>query len=132
MSNEIKTIGVKVPISFYVKIKGYADSNGISISDFIRDLMEKRLNGDQQSSNETSNDVKLQFDALFEQLRIKDDQIEQLHQLLAMKEKTTANLTEERIIVKSQLEHVNLQLEYLQNRPTVWQKLKMFFVSQAN
>lgn len=132
MSNEIKTIGVKVPIEFYVKIKGYADSNGISISDFIRDLMEKQLNGNQQSSNEGSNDVKQMFDALFEQLRIKDDQIEQLHQLLAMKEKTTANLTEERMFIKSQLEHANLQLEYLQNRPTVWQKLKTLFVSRTN
>ena len=132
MSNEIKTIGVKVPIEFYVKIKEYADSNGVSISDFIRDAMARRLNGNQQSSNEASNDVKQMFDSFGEQLRIKDEQIEQLHQLLAMKEKTTANLTEERIIIKSQLEHANLQLEYLQNRLTVWQKLKTFFVSKAS
>jgi hypothetical protein len=52
--------------------------------------------------------------------------------LLAMKEKTTANLTEERMFIKSQLEHAKLQLEYLQNRPTVWQKLKTLFVSRTN
>ena len=108
MSNQIKTIGVKVPLEFYEKIKMHANSHSISISDFIRDAMEGRLNGGQQSSNE----VKPAFDALTGQLQIKDEQIEHLHQLLAMKEKAAMEQT--------------LMLEDMRNR-SLWRRVKMVF-----
>jgi len=58
-------------------------------------------------------------------LKIKDEQIERLHQLLAIKEKTTIDLMKERKAIETQLDN-------LRNRQTAWQKLKaMFIVSTA-
>jgi Arc/MetJ-type ribon-helix-helix transcriptional regulator len=76
MPNDVKLIGVKVPNELHEKIKDYTETNDISMSDFIRDAIKRRLNGKEQSLNEPLNDVEQRFN---EQLK---EENERLHQRL--------------------------------------------------
>ena len=69
-----------------------------------------------QSSNETSN-VDKYIDTLIEQLEEKDKQIQELHQIVALTQKSVNQLTEQN----------QLLLEDNHHKPTFWQRLKSHF-----
>ena len=57
---------------------------------------------------------------LLQQIQIKDEQIEHLHQLLAMEKKTASEVLEH-------FDRAQLQLEDLRNKRTMWQRIKTVF-----
>ena len=67
MSNEIKNIGVKVPVELYETVKEYADAIGVSMSDVIREAIKEKCHKVKQPSNEveqSSNNIQQRFDDL--------------------------------------------------------------------
>jgi len=116
MSNKDKYVGYRTSIEMYAKIKEQAKKRDIRISDFLRHAVEQCLTNDRTVVNQ-------EFDTLKQQIEKKDEQIEHLHQLLAMEKQNMASITQ-------QLEKKELLLEDLRNK-SVWSRLKgaFFFIS---
>lgn len=124
MLDNTKYLGLRVPTEIAEKIKECADSQGLSISDLMRQAIDVVLENRKQSSHKSASgvsemleEVRLSLKTFQEQLQAKDQQISQLHQLLALSEKA--------------FERAQLQLEDLRKRQSVWQRIKAVFVSEA-
>ena len=144
---EVKMVTVRMPLALYDKIKTDAESRSASISDVIRDAVVKRYESPRQDDTPAyeqyiqpveqvfqtlskqleikDEQLKTQLAAKTEQIQTKDQQIDQLHQLLAMKEKSVDEAL-------AQLNRANLQLEDLRKPRTMWQKVKATFVPQTD
>ena len=69
---------------------------GISVSDFIRSAIDNEVNGRiQENGHPPSTENSPAFALLSEQLKEKDQQISQLHQLVAMSQKHSDDLLED-------------------------------------
>ena len=69
---------------------------GISVSDFIRSAIDNKVNGRiQENGHSPSTENSPAFALLSEQLKEKDQQISQLHQLVAMSQKHSDDLLED-------------------------------------
>ena len=127
MSNGIKTIGMKVSAEYHQKIKEKADSQGLSISDFIRDAVEYRFNEVQPPSEglaRVPTEVQQVLEDYRHQLMVKDDQIKQTSEARSRSDMIIMQLTQ-------QLDRANLQLEDMRERKTVWRRLKAVFVAET-
>ena len=123
MASNLKLMGIKVQPEFYQRVKDYAASQGTSMSELVRNAVERELNHttDQESTESSSESTGLTqaLTTLTQQIEAKDQQIDQLHQLLGMKEQT--------------FERTQLMLEDLRQKQTrtVWQRLKAAFVLEG-
>ena len=81
----MRQFNVRVPDELYEQARVAALASGITLSDFVRDVVSQACrNGDAPEV----------LDLLRDELSHKNEQIDHLHQLLAMQTKTTAALTE--------------------------------------
>ena len=86
-------IGIRVTYELHGRIQDTAEEQNVSISDFVRHAVEHLLNGCQTPSTITGHE---KFNAHLErQVQEKDEQIGQLHQLLAVSQKSVQQLTEQ-------------------------------------
>ena len=135
MSNDakiLKTLGIRVAPEYYNSVRSYAKSHNLSLSDAIRNALDSSMQIDstepkteQIMLKEVSTTFQTALVSVEKQLEQKDQQIEQLHQLLAMKEKSVDETL-------AQLNRANLQLEDLRKPQTMWQRMKATFVSQPS
>ena len=86
----------RVSDSFYERVKDEASYRDVSVSDFIRRAIEIAVDGGLQTENKSS-DATLQqtLDVLRSELGQKNEQISQLHQLVAMSQKHSDDLLED-------------------------------------
>lgn len=117
MSDAMKVTTVRMPVDLYEKVKEHADSQGISISDVVRDAVVTVHDKQERLSEK---EIQM-YSALLQQIQIKDEQIEHLHQLLAMEKKTAFEVLEN-------FNRAQLQLEDLRQKRTLWQRVKSVFV----
>ncbi len=86
-------IGIRITHELHGRIQDTADEQNISISDFVRHAATHMLNGCQSPSNNVER-TKLN-EHLERQVEEKDKQIQELHQLLAVSQKSVQQLTEQ-------------------------------------
>ena len=104
----------------YERIKAQSEIESISVADMVRKLvgsaLEAQRNG-REAQDAQGEDNGTTTEALRDQLREKDQQISELHQLFAMKEKNLATFGE-------QLERAQLQLEDMRakEKRSWWQR----------
>lgn len=108
MANGVKLIGYKADIDNYKKVKKYADQKGLSISDLLREAVKHFLTEDKHTTNEDKQ-ILTELETVKQQLEVKDEQISELHQLLAMKENNMDTMVK--------------QLQDMRNR-SVWTRIK--------
>lgn len=116
----MKVTTVRMPVELYEKVKEHADSQGFSISDLVRDAVVAKYDNRKQSNQ---NEIQM-YSALLQQIQIKDEQIEHLHQLLAMEKKAASEALE-------RFDRAQLQLEDLRKKRTVWQRIKAVFAAEG-
>lgn len=134
-STKMKVISTKVPPTIHEQLTAEAQTKGISLSEFLRHFLTEVYNGRpnglpesteiDQKSTEVDRTLSLIENQIAEkdkqltekdkQLEEKDKQISELHQLLAIQSKTSAQLTE-------QLEAIK-QLEDMRQRASWWGRL---------
>ena len=100
------TPAFRVTDEFYEKIKNAAATKKTSVSDFIRSCVEQEIDNDRQVSNTVDPAT---IEIFHSQLKEKDKQIDQLHQIVAMGHQ--------------EREDLNRQLEDTRHRPSFWQRL---------
>ena len=86
-------IGIRITNELHGRIQDTADGENISISDFVRQAVKHLLNGCQTPSTAPHHE-KLTLH-LEQQVEEKDKQIQELHQLLAVSQKSVQQLTEQ-------------------------------------
>ena len=86
-------IGIRITHELHGQIQDTADDQNISISDFVRHAVHHLLNGCQSPLSNTDHS-KLN-EHLENQVEEKDKQIQELHQLLAVSQKSVQQLTEQ-------------------------------------
>ena len=101
----MRTVGVKVTPQIYDQIKSASTTEHISVSAYLRRLIERRFTKDNLGKPEDN----VALSALTAQIREKDDQIRELHQLLGMSQKNQAEMT-------LQLNRANRQIEEMRKR----------------
>lgn len=127
MANEVrnlKTLGIRVPPQYYDKVKTYAQSRNRSLSDVMRQALDGVMEADSDESKHVSTSFQQAMESFQSQLEQKDKQIDQLHQLLAMKENSAADAL-------SQLNRANLQIEDLRRPRSAWQRIKAVFADET-
>jgi hypothetical protein len=142
-TQDVKMVTVRMPLQLYNQVKNDADSRNASISDVVREAVVRRYEEPVPDDDNYIQPVKdlcealtkqlqtkdqqlhIQLEKQEQQLGTKDEQIQQLHQLLAMKEKSV----EEAL---TQLNRAYLQIEQMRPPRTIWQKLKATFASEAS
>ena len=99
---KMKMIGVKVPPPIHERFSSQAKAKGISLSEYVRNVLtqicearpeDNPSEGGLTSDNRTVTLLETQLPLKDRQLDEKDKQIAELHQLLAIQSKTTAQLT---------------------------------------
>jgi len=124
----MKVLSFKIPIVLYEQIKTHANSRGITVSELARMQLTDVYEGNPETDggkseiddrltnvSEANAVLKAQVAGLESELVIKNEQISELHQLLAIQSKTTGQLTE-------QLEAVK-ELEDMRQRRSWWGRL---------
>ena len=128
---------VRINEELYDRIKTISKSKQLSISDFIRNAVEHVLQIEEQGIEQRVTDIEQNaFDVLQTQLKLlhdqiqakddnteqllaqlqqKDEQISQLHQIVAMSQSHTNELTQ-------QLDRAHLQLEDLRQKRPWWRR----------
>ncbi len=82
----MRQFNVRVPDDLYEQARVQSEAKGVTLSDFIRESVSQACrNGDAPEV----------LDLLRDELSHKNEQIDHLHQLLAIQSKTTAALTEQ-------------------------------------
>ncbi|MCH8293210.1 hypothetical protein IH992_19150 [Candidatus Poribacteria bacterium] len=122
-----KFVGVKIPLEIYEQMKNNADLAGISVSGFVRDSIEQRLNKGKTELNGGLGEVKQVFNAFEDQLSTKDKQIEQLgsdlskqserHDMIVMQLSKTIESQQMQITDKT------LMIEDLRQPKSFWNRL---------
>lgn len=91
--NAMPQIGIRITHELHGRIQDTADEQNISVSDFVRQSALHMLNGCQSPLN---NSQHTKFNEHLErQVEEKDKQIQELHQLLAVSQKSVQQLTEQ-------------------------------------
>lgn len=101
MSNKDKYVGFRISEDTYEEIRLQAEREEITVSDFVRKSVQQCLSGVKQNEKHESHIVE-------QQLEKKDEQIEHLHQLLA--------------IAQSNLQREQKALEDFKSRSLPWWK----------
>ena len=86
-------IGIRITHELHGRIQDTTDEQNISVSDFVRHAVVHLLNGCQSPLNNGEH-TKLN-EHLERQVEEKDKQIQELHQLLAVSQKSVQQLTEQ-------------------------------------
>tara|TARA_B100001013_G_C24487380_1_gene393760 strand:+ start:141 stop:494 length:354 start_codon:yes stop_codon:yes gene_type:complete len=94
MSNEVKLIGFKASIDLQEDLRKHAESLDLSVSAYLRRVVEKSLTGVKPTETEEFILIKEQIKIKDEQLDEKGKQIDHLHQIVAMQQKTIESVTE--------------------------------------
>ena len=101
MSNEVKLIGFKASINLQEDLRKHAESLDLSVSAYLRRIVEKSLTEVKPDANSVKPTETEEFILIKEQIKIKDEQldekgkqIEHLHQIVAMQQKTIESVTE--------------------------------------
>ena len=132
-------ITIRFDAELYEQLQEMATKEEVAVAAIVRQAVSQFVTGQQPDSGQSSAEeqpsadkvsrevqqiLQQQVDDLRTQLQIKDDQISELHQLIAMKEKTTQD-------VAQQLQDTRLQLEDIQRlKQMPWWK-KLFAVKHA-
>lgn len=104
----MRQFNVRVQDDLYEQARVAAEVKGITLSDFIRDSVSQACR---------NGDAPYVLDLLRDELSHKNEQIDHLHQLLAIQSKTTAALTE-------QLDAHRALIEDMRRRkPPVWKRI---------
>jgi antitoxin component of RelBE/YafQ-DinJ toxin-antitoxin module len=99
----MRQINVRVDEAFYNEAKAKADELGVSLSDLVRDAV-KQVYSNGTAPHTAPNEIPFremldilrgELDGLREELFTKNNQISELHQLLAMSQKNTGELTQQ-------------------------------------
>ena len=86
----------RVSDEFYERVKDEAVSQHISVSDFIRQAIETAVDDSLQTVNKSKDAFSEQtLDVIRSELEQKNEQISQLHQLVAMSQKHSEDLTKQ-------------------------------------
>ena len=101
MSNEVKLIGFKASIDLQEDLRKHAESLDLSVSAYLRRVVEKSLTEVKPDANSVKPTEKEEFILIKEQIKIKDEQLDEkgkqidhLHQIVAMQQKTIESVTE--------------------------------------
>ena len=101
MSNEVKLIGFKASIDLQEDLRKHAESLDLSVSAYLRRVVEKSLTEIKPDANSVKPTETEEFILIKEQIKIKDEQldkkgkqIDHLHQIVAMQQKTIESVTE--------------------------------------
>ena len=94
MSNKVKLIGFKASIDLQEDLRKHAESLDLSVSAYLRRVVEKSLTGVKPTETEEFILIKEQIKIKDEQLDEKGKQIDHLHQIVAMQQKTIESVTE--------------------------------------
>jgi antitoxin component of RelBE/YafQ-DinJ toxin-antitoxin module len=104
----MRQFNVRVSDDLYEQARAAALASGITLSDFVRDVVSQACR---------KCDAPEVLDLLRDELSHKNEQIDHLHQLLAIQSKTTAALAE-------QLDAHRTLIEDLRRRkPPVWKRI---------
>lgn len=123
MSDAMKVTTVRMPVELYEKVKENAEKQGLSISDAVRDAVVAMYD-DQKGANQ--NEIQM-YSAILQQIEVKDEQIEHLHQLLAMEKKAASDALER----LERFDRAQLQLEDMRKSRKMWQRIKAVFVQEG-
>ena len=101
MSNEVKLIGFKASIDLQEDLRKHAESLDLSVSAYLRRVVEKSLTEVKPDANSVKPTETEEFILIKEQIKIKDEQLDEkgkqidhLHQIVAMQQKTIESVTE--------------------------------------
>ena len=101
MSNEVKLIGFKASIDLQEDLRKHAESLDLSVSAYLRRVVEKSLTEIKPDANSVKPTETEEFILIKEQIKIKDEQLDEkgkqidhLHQIVAMQQKTIESVTE--------------------------------------
>jgi len=101
MSNEVKLIGFKASIDLQEDLRKHAESLDLSVSAYLRRIVAKSLTVVKPDANSVKPTETEEFILIKEQIKIKDEQldkkgkqIDHLHQIVAMQQKTIESVTE--------------------------------------
>jgi len=92
MQVKMQVLGVKFPPNLHDETKAAAESEGVSVSEFIRQTVVQRLRNGSATNDDNTTDI---VPGLFAQLAAKDKQISQLHQLAAMAQTNLGEVTKQ-------------------------------------
>ena len=101
MPNEVKLIGFKASIDLQEDLRKHAESLDLSVSAYLRRVVEKSLTEVKPDANSVKPTETEEFILIKEQIKIKDEQLDEkgkqidhLHQIVAMQQKTIESVTE--------------------------------------
>ena len=101
MPNEVKLIGFKASIDLQEDLRKHAESLDLSVSAYLRRVVEKSLTEIKPDANSVKPTETEEFILIKEQIKIKDEQLDEkgkqidhLHQIVAMQQKTIESVTE--------------------------------------
>ena len=103
----------RVSDELYDKMKQAAEDKGLTMSNMIRTAVEHFIDDVPPESNNVPRES---YDALHAELETKNQQISELHQLLALAQKNADKLTD-------QLAGAHTQLEDLRKPRSLWSRL---------
>ncbi len=87
------SLGIRITHELHGRLHDRANEENISVSDFVRQTVEQALDYDTTLSNNVGQEKFTKH--LESQLKEKDQQISQLHQLVAMSQKHSEDLLED-------------------------------------
>ena len=117
----MKNLSIKIDDELHSQLIEKASESNKSLADFVRTV----LRGDHVDDTRTfHSDVSEIIQEFRNQIKLKDTQISQLHQLLAMEQSNLGLITE-------QLSKVQLQLEYQRYTKTLWQRVRSVFIPKS-
>ena len=117
----MKNLSIKIDDELHSQLIEKASESNKSLADFVRTV----LRGDHVDDTRTfHSDVSEIIQEFRNQIKLKDTQISQLHQLLAMEQSNLGLITE-------QLSKVQLQLEDQRDTKTLWQRVRSVFIPKS-
>jgi len=117
----MKNLSIKIDDELHSQLIEKASESNKSLADFVRTV----LRGDHVDDTRTFySDVSEIIQEFRNQIKLKDTQISQLHQLLAMEQSNLGLITE-------QLSKVQLQLEDQRDTKTLWQRVRSVFIPKS-
>ena len=123
----MKNLSIKIDDELHSQLIEKASESNKSLADFVRTV----LRGDHVDDTRAFySDVSEIIQEFRNQIKLKDTQISQLHQLLAMEQSNLGLITEQLSKVQLQFED-QLQLEDQRDTKTLWQRVRSVFIPKS-
>ena len=132
----VKVISFKVTPEHQEKLKNHSDTLGLSVSAFIRDAVDEKLNAVQQNNTEGNTTVGQSntevepntTDIINQQIDTKDQQISEKDNQISEKDKQIDHLTQIVAMQQQSIQSITSQNQLLletsqQKKPSFWQRL---------